>query len=132
MRFKNSRAYEFIALMSFTMSLVAVSIDGVLPALPVIALELGFITLQHSQMVVSLFVLGMVFGELLFGPLCDANGRRPALVLGGELVCEVHLAAPHGEIRSKACFVSYVLRIAHRRICVKVVKCDLYSNHHKV
>ena len=77
MRFKNIRAFEFIALMSFTMSLVAVSIDAVLPALPAIALELGFITLQHSQMVVSLFVLGMVFGELLFGPLCDANGRRP-------------------------------------------------------
>ena len=82
MRFKNSRAYEFIALMSFNMSLVAVSIDGVLPALPVIALELRFITLQHSQMVVSLFVLGMVFGELLFGPFCDAFGRRPALALG--------------------------------------------------
>jgi len=87
MRFKNSRAYEFIALMSFTMSLVAVSIDGVLPALPVIALELGFITLQHSQMVVSLFVLGMVFGELLFGPFCDAFGRRPALALGVGVFC---------------------------------------------
>ena len=87
MRFKNSRAYEFIALMSFTMSLAAVSIDGVLPALPVIALELGFITLQHSQMVVSLFVLGMVFGELLFGPFCDAFGRRPALALGVGVFC---------------------------------------------
>ena len=52
MRFKNIRANEFIALMSFTMSLVAVSIDAVLPALPAIAAELGFITLQHSQMVV--------------------------------------------------------------------------------
>jgi DHA1 family bicyclomycin/chloramphenicol resistance-like MFS transporter len=87
MRFKNIRAFEFIALMSFTMSLVAVSIDAVLPALPAIALELGFITLQHSQMVVSLCVLGMVFGELLFGPLCDANGRRPALVLGVGVFC---------------------------------------------
>ena len=48
--------------MSITMSLVAVSIDGVLPALPVIALELLFRMLQHSQMVVSLIVLGIVFG----------------------------------------------------------------------
>ena len=87
MRFKNSRAYEFIALMPFTMSLVAVSIDCVLPALPVTALELGFITLQHSQMVVSLFVLGMVFGELLFGPFCDAFGRRLALALGVGVFC---------------------------------------------
>ena len=73
--------------MSFTMSLVAVSIDAVLPALPAIAAELGFITLQHSQMVVWLFVLGMVFGELLFGPLCDANRRRPALVLEVGVFC---------------------------------------------
>ena len=87
MRFKNIRANEFIALMSFTMSLVAVSIDAVLPALPAIAAELGFITLQHSQMVVWLFVLGMVFGELLFGPLCDANRRRPALVLEVGVFC---------------------------------------------
>ena len=43
--------------MSITMSLVPVSIDGVLPALPVIALELLFIMLQDSQMVVSLIVL---------------------------------------------------------------------------
>ena len=51
-RFKNISAYEFIALMSFTMSLVAVSIESMLPALPAIALELEFVTLQHSQMVV--------------------------------------------------------------------------------
>ena len=87
MRFKNIRANEFIALMSFTMSLVAVSIDAVLPALAAIAAELGFVTLQHSQMVVWLFVLGMVFGELLFGPLCDANRRRPALVLEVGVFC---------------------------------------------
>ena len=88
MRFKNISAYEFIALMSFTMSLVAVSIDAVLPALPAIALELEFVTLQHSQMVVSLFVFGMMFGESLFGPLCDAYGRRPALILGVGVLCD--------------------------------------------
>ena len=88
MRFKNISAYEFIALMSFTMSLVAVSIDSVLPALPAIALELEFVTLQYSQMVASLFVFGMLFGELLFGQLCDAYGRRPALVLGVGVFCD--------------------------------------------
>jgi len=88
MRFKNIRAFEFIALMSFTMSLVAVSIDAVLPALPAIALELGFITLQHSQMVVSLFVLGMVFGELLFG---RSEEHTSELQSRSELVCRLLL-----------------------------------------
>ena len=85
--FSNMRALEFIALMSFTLSLVAVSIDAVLPAPPDIAQALGFVTLQHSQLMVSLFGLEMVFGELLFGPLCHAYGRRPALVLGLGLFC---------------------------------------------
>ena len=82
MKFINICAFEFIALMSFTMSLVAVSINDVLFALPTVALKLGFVMLQHNQMVVSLFILGLVLGELLFGPLCDAYGCRQALVVG--------------------------------------------------
>ena len=50
-------------------------------------------TLQHSQLVVSLFVLGMVSAELLFGPLCDAYARRPDFVLGLGLFCLGSVAA---------------------------------------
>tara|TARA_B100000780_G_scaffold59626_1_gene38157 strand:- start:61 stop:177 length:117 start_codon:yes stop_codon:yes gene_type:complete len=38
--------------MSFTLSLVAVSIDAVLPARPDNAQAMGFVTLQHNQLVV--------------------------------------------------------------------------------
>jgi len=31
---------------------------------------------------VSLIIFGMVFGELLFGPLSDALGRKPAILIG--------------------------------------------------
>ena len=32
--------------------------------------------------VVSVLVLGMVFGEILFGPLADARGRKAAILTG--------------------------------------------------
>lgn len=78
---------EFVALFSFITSLTAASIDGMLPALGIIGVELNVADPRNTQLVITLFVLGMVFGEFLFGPLSDAIGRRKAILLGLAIFC---------------------------------------------
>ena len=84
---------EFIFLMALLTSLVAFSIDAVLPALNQIGAELGASSPQHSYLVISLFFAGMAFGQLFFGPFSDARGRRLTILVGlaifilGTLIC---------------------------------------------
>lgn len=78
---------EFIALFSLITSLTAASIDGMLPALGIMGTELGAPDHTTTQLVISLFILGMVFGELVFGPLSDAIGRRKTILIGMAIFC---------------------------------------------
>lgn len=73
---------EFVCRMAFLMSLVALAIDAVLPALDQIGSTLGVVDSNDNQLVISLFFLGMSCGQMLYGPLSDAYGRKPALYLG--------------------------------------------------
>jgi DHA1 family bicyclomycin/chloramphenicol resistance-like MFS transporter len=73
---------EFIILIALTISLVALSIDAMLPALPLIANDLGVTEINDSQYVISVFFTGLAIGQLLFGPMSDSLGRRPAIIAG--------------------------------------------------
>lgn len=73
---------EHIVLYALLTALTAVSIDSLLPGLREISSELAPAPPLSTQHVVSLFILGMVFGELFLGPLSDAIGRKQALVIG--------------------------------------------------
>jgi DHA1 family bicyclomycin/chloramphenicol resistance-like MFS transporter len=73
---------EFIALIGLLMSLTALSISSILPAFPAIAQSLNIATPNHIQFVVTLFFLGMVFGEIIFGTLSDSFGRKISLLMG--------------------------------------------------
>lgn len=68
--------------MALMMSIVALSIDAVLPALAQIGFELGVMDENDNQLVVGALFLGMGFGQLLFGPMSDSTGRRKAMMLG--------------------------------------------------
>ena len=84
---------EFIALVALTTSLVAMSIDTMLPALGTMATELGAAHVNDRQLVLSAFFGGLSIGQLLYGPISDATGRKPALCFGiglfivGNLLC---------------------------------------------
>lgn len=84
---------EFIALVALTTSLVAMSIDTMLPALGAMANELGASHPNDRQLVLSAFFAGLTVGQLLYGPASDSAGRRPALFVGialfiaGNLMC---------------------------------------------
>ena len=73
---------EFVALMAMMMSLVALSIDAILPALPDIGRDLGVVRANDTQLVISLLFLGFAAGQLIYGPLSDAAGRKPTVYLG--------------------------------------------------
>ena len=73
---------EFVVLVALIISLVALSIDAMLPALPEIAADLGFEAANDAQFVISMLFFGMGFGQILFGPLSDSIGRKPAINIG--------------------------------------------------
>lgn len=51
------------------------------PALPAAARDLGA-SVARMQMTISLYILGVALGQLVYGPLSDALGRRPMLLVG--------------------------------------------------
>ena len=85
--------FEFVTLMALMTSLVALSIDAVLPALSQIGADLDITDPRQSHLIVSLFFIGMAFGQLYYGPLSDSKGRRYVIISGliifavGSLVC---------------------------------------------
>ena len=73
---------EFLALLALLMSMTAMSIDIMLPALPDIGATLGVRDNNNLPLVVTVFMLGMAIGQLIWGPLADRFGRRRPLLLG--------------------------------------------------
>lgn len=76
------RMGEFIAMMALMTSLVAMSIDLMLPALSSIGHELGAPHANANQLVVTMVFVGLAIGQLLYGPLSDSIGRKAAIYLG--------------------------------------------------
>ncbi len=73
---------EFVVLMAALMSIVALSIDAVLPALPKIGNYLNSINATENQKLITTIFLGLGFGQLIFGPLSDSFGRKPMVYFG--------------------------------------------------
>ncbi|NJN84891.1 MAG: multidrug effflux MFS transporter [Caldilineaceae bacterium] len=73
---------EFVALMALMMSLVAMSIDIMLPALAQIGADLGVQSDNANQLVVTMIFLGLAIGQLIYGPLSDSTGRKVAIYAG--------------------------------------------------
>jgi DHA1 family bicyclomycin/chloramphenicol resistance-like MFS transporter len=73
---------EFICLMAVLMSLVALAIDAVLPALGQIGDSLEVRNPNNNQYIISVFFLGLALGQTLYGPFSDSFGRKKAIYLG--------------------------------------------------
>lgn len=73
---------EFIALMAFLMSNVALSIDAILPALKEIGKSIDTSDTTTLQLIITMIFLGMGIGQLFFGTLSDSLGRKPIVYLG--------------------------------------------------
>lgn len=84
---------EFVILMASMMSLVAMSIDTMLPALGLMGEDLHTTYPNQIQYVVVCLFGGMIVGQLIAGPLSDAIGRKKMLYAGffvyfiGTVIC---------------------------------------------
>ncbi len=73
---------EFVALMALSMSLVALAIDAMLPALAEIGTDLNLVRNNDRQLVLTVLFLGLALGQLFFGPVSDSLGRRGPVFFG--------------------------------------------------
>ena len=73
---------ESLLLMALLISIVALSVDTMLPALPAIGADLGVKSANDVQLVISMLFLGLSAGLLFYGPLSDSLGRKPVLFAG--------------------------------------------------
>jgi DHA1 family bicyclomycin/chloramphenicol resistance-like MFS transporter len=72
---------EFVVLIAGLMSLNALAIDAMVPALPAIGRALDVADENSRQLVVSLYVLGFGITQIIYGPLSDRFGRKPVLIV---------------------------------------------------
>ena len=72
---------EFVALTAALMSLTALGIDSILPALAAIGAALDVASPNARQFVVTAFVAGFGAAQLFYGPLADRFGRRRLLIV---------------------------------------------------
>jgi DHA1 family bicyclomycin/chloramphenicol resistance-like MFS transporter len=73
---------EFVAMAAMLMATQAIAVDTMLPALPTIAAALGLVNQNHSQWIVTAYVVGVGCGQLFWGVFSDRYGRRPVLLIG--------------------------------------------------
>lgn len=78
----NQSSIEFIALVASLMSVVALAIDALLPALDFIGSAVHTQTPVENQLIITMIFLGLGIGPLIFGPLSDNLGRKPVVYFG--------------------------------------------------
>ena len=90
---QKSRPAEFIGLVAALTAMVAMTVDTMLPALGVMAKELGAAHDNDRHLIILMFFAGLGLGTLIFGVLSDSIGRKPAILWGlgfylvGSLLC---------------------------------------------
>lgn len=82
MQKKKIAQFEFIALMASLMSIVALAIDALLPALDTIGIIIGTRQVADNQLLITMIFLGLGIGPLFFGPTSDSIGRKPVVYMG--------------------------------------------------
>ncbi|MXO60137.1 MFS transporter [Altererythrobacter salegens] len=72
---------ELVVLIALLMSLNALAIDGMLPALDEIAHEFGVAAGNQRQLIVSVYLLANGIGSLVPGAFADRYGRKPVIMI---------------------------------------------------
>ena len=110
------------------MSVVALAIDALLPALDVIGITIGTQNTADNQLIITMIFLGLGVFPLLFGPIADAMGRKPivymgfALFLVASIVC---VFAQSLEVMIVGRILQGIGLSAPRTICIAIIR-DLY------
>ena len=71
---------ELVVLMAMLMSLNALAIDIMLPALGLMSNAYALVGENDRQWVVTAYIYGMALGSIVYGSLADRYGRKPVLI----------------------------------------------------
>lgn len=116
---------EFIVMIAALMSLNALAIDVMLPALDDIAASLGVAHPNDQQLVIYAYIAGFGVPQLVWGPLTDRFGRRPVVMLalvGYALMSVACMFAPNFGVLLAVRFCQGVFSSACRVVAVSIVR----------
>jgi len=119
---------EFVALVAALMSLAALGIDSMLPALPAMGRSLGVATENQRQFIITAFILGFGIAQLAHGPLADRYGRRAVLLwaIGGYVVANIACAVSASFTLLLAARVFGGAMVAATRVATVAIVRDCY------
>lgn len=123
---------EFVAFIAGLMATNAIAIDSMLPALPQIGQSLAIDTANHTQLVITAYLLGFGGAQLIYGTLADRFGRRKVLLFGLALYTIASVGALFAgslEVMLAARALQGVGSAATRILAITIVR-DCYSGSH--
>ncbi len=98
---------EFVVLIAFITALNAIAIDVMLPAMGAVRESFGLAPdATQVSLIITVFLVGLGFGQYIFGPITDAFGRKPVLY-GGVVL---YLAGAAGTILAPTLSAMVVFR----------------------
>ncbi len=117
--------FEFVVMMAALMSIVALAIDALLPAIPDIGLSIQSLDPTDNQLLVTMIFLGLGAGQLLLGPISDSLGRKPVVYIGFSiflLASFICLYAPSLEIMVLGRIFQGIGLAAPRTIAISMIR----------
>lgn len=126
------RNFEFVALMAAMMSIAALAIDAILPAISQIGISINSIDQTQNQLLITMIFLGLGVGQLFFGPLSDSFGRKPIVYSGfilfivASVLC---ILAPSLEIMITGRILQGIALSAPRTMAISIIR-DTYKGEY--
>ncbi len=111
------------------MSIVALSIDALLPAISHIGIAINSLDPTDNQLLITMIFLGLGVGQLFFGPLSDSFGRKPIVYMGFGLFAVASIIcvfAPSLEIMIVGRVLQGIGLSAPRTIAISIIR-DIYK-----